>query len=143
MTGFNRRTFRLEFEDPSFSGLEVRMRSATLGEVVRLQELMNTNFATPDHADELTAFHELLAGKIISWNLLDDSNEPVVTDAQQIAKEEWPLIKAIAFAWLQALVAVPPPLSRPSSGGDRLAELSIPMETLSESPPSLSSPSES
>ena len=136
MTGFHRRTFLLEFEDPSFGGLEVRTRSAALGDLMRMQELMETQIGRLEHAEERRELYERLggsderAGLIIEWNLLDDSNEPVPTTAEQLEKEEWPLIRAICRAWVRALVDVSPPLSQPSSDGDRLEGLHIPMTTL-------------
>lgn len=143
MPGFQRRTFLLEFEDPSFAGLEVRMRSADLRTLLRMQDYARTNFANEEHRDEFEPFCGELAGMMISWNLLDDHNEPIAITGPDLAKEEWPLLAAILNAWLNALTLVPRPLSRPSSDGDRLAELDIPMEPLSESLSSSSTPSES
>jgi hypothetical protein len=142
MTGFQRRIFLLEFEDESFSGLEVRMRSADLRTLVRMQDYARTNFALTEHMSEFDLFCDELAGVMISWNLLDDQERPVPVTGPDLAKEEWPLLAAILNAWLRALTLVPRPLSQPSSDGDRLAGLSIPMETLSPSPTSSSTPNE-
>jgi hypothetical protein len=146
-SGFQRRTFRLEFDDPSFDGLVVRCRSASLGFLIRYEELMRMNLSLPEHSEELWEMYEHVERIIISWNLLDDDNEPVGTDAAQLSKEEWPMIRQIVRAWHKAVTEVPPPLSRPSSDGDPLAGLNIeiPMETLPESasPPNSSPQSES
>lgn len=145
-TGFHRRTFVLEFEDPSFAGLQVRVRSASLDDLIRMQELMHTEIGTPGHEDDRQELYDRLGGTdrypglLISWNLLDDNDEPVPTTPDSLAKEEWPLIRNICRAWLAALVSVPAPLSLPSSDGDRLAELSIPMDTLSANPQSSNEP---
>lgn len=146
-TGFRRRTFVLEFEDPSFGGLEVRTRSASLDDLMRMQELMNTMIGRPEHEADRRELYDRLGGSdqypglIISWNLLDDNGQPVPTDPESLTKEEWPLIRNICRAWVAALIDVPRPLSLPSSDGDRLAGLSIPMQTLPSS--SLPSPSSS
>lgn len=140
MTGFMRRTFKLEFDDPSFGGLEVRARTKSLGFLVRLQQLMTTNLAAPEHAEELGEFHEKLAEVIISWNLLNDAERPVETTAEAIGKEEWLLLGQIAKAWIAAVTQPSPPLSPPSSDGDRLAGLDIPMEALSPNLLSSSTP---
>jgi hypothetical protein len=135
-TGFRRRTFVLEFEDPSFNGLIVRARSASLGDFTRMQELMLMNLGTDEHLDERHELFDRLAGTdeypglIKSWNVLDDNDQPVPIDPESLAKEEWPLIRNICRAWRAALIEVPRPLSQPSSDGDRLAGLSIPMQTL-------------
>lgn len=142
MTGFMRRTFRLEFEDPSFGGLEVRARTKPLGFLVRLEELMSTNLADPEHAEQLEQFHGALSEVIISWNLLDDAEQPVQITPEAIAGEEWLLLKGIARAWRAAVTTPSDPLSLPSSDGDPLAGLDIPMETMSPNPPSSPSQSE-
>lgn len=151
--GVRRRTFVLEFEDPSFGGLEVRTRSASLDDLMRMQELMYTQVGRKEYEAERQELFDRLGGTdqypglIISWNLLDDNDQPVPTDPESLAKEEWPLIRNICRAWVAALIEVPRPLSRPSSDGDRLEGLSIPMQTLPSSSlpslPSSSTPSES
>lgn len=130
--GFMRRTFRLEFEDPSFNGLDVRARSADLRYLLRFEELMATDFALRTNAEEYDEFCGMLSQILISWNLLDDAERPVPTDADSVSKEEWPLLKQIARAWIGAVASVAPPLPKPSSDGDLLAGLNIeiPMETL-------------
>lgn len=150
-TGFRRRTFVLEFEDPSFGGLIVRTRSASLDDLMRMQELMNIPIGRKEHEDDRQELYDRLGGSdqypglIVSWNLLDDNGEAVPTEPESLSKEEWPLIRSICRAWVAALVDVPRPLSQPSSDGDRLAELSIPMQTLepstSPNPSSSSTPS--
>jgi hypothetical protein len=136
MTGFKPRRFVLEFEDPSFGGLEVVTRSASLDDLMRMQELMATPLGNAEYANERRELFERLggtderAGIIVRWNLLDDHDEPVPTDPSSLEKEEYPLIRAICRAWIAALIEVPRPLSLPSSDGDRLAELNIPMTTL-------------
>jgi hypothetical protein len=134
MTGFMRRTFNLAFEDPSFSGLVVRTRTKPLRFLLRLEELMTTNLAVPENAELLDEFHEMISEVIISWNLLDDAEQPVDTTPEAIAKEEWLLLKEISRAWVKAVTQPAPPLSQPSSDGDLLAGLDIPMEALSPSP---------
>lgn len=144
MPGFYRRTLVLQFEDPSWGGLEVKARSANLEFLMRFQELMHTNLGGPDsdtdRAELFAKLAYLLEGDGHGWNLLDDDGKPVPTTAAKIAKEEWPLIRAICKAWVLAVAEVDAPLSPPSSAGDRLAALQdVPMESLSNSPP-ISSP---
>lgn len=138
---------RLEFDDPTFNGLIVKTRSASLEFLVRMQELMQFNLADPEHEDDkkelFTKMSSLMSGPGLGWNLTDDDGKAVGTGPAQLAKEEWPLIKLIARAWVLAVADVPAPLSRPSSDGDRLAGLSIPMEPLSSDPQSLSPQNES
>lgn len=141
MTGFHRRTFVLEFEDPSFGGLEVRTRSASLADLMRMQELMNLPIGEAGHEHERDELFDRLGGILIGWNLLDDNDEPVPTTPGQLVKEEWPLIRAICRAWVKALIEVPRPLSPSSFDGEALEELHIPMTTLPAALPS--SPSQS
>jgi hypothetical protein len=138
MTGFMRRTFVLDFEDPSFNGLEVRTRSASLGTLMRMQELMSMALGDGEHDSEQAEFfwhlgHQAPAedGRqriLISWNLLDEQGQPVEISPEQLAEEEWPMIREIARAWVRAVTSVPRPLSSSSSDGDRSEELNL--ETL-------------
>jgi hypothetical protein len=134
--GFRRRTFVLEFEDPSFSGLIVKTRSANLADYMRMTELMLMNLGDDEHLDERQELYDRLGGTdeypalIKWWNLLDDNDQPVPINPESLSKEEWPLIRNIVRAWRAAIIEVPIPLPQPSSDGDRLAGLSIPMQTL-------------
>ena len=133
MTGFMRRTFNLEFSDESFNGLEVRMRSASIGVLMRMQELLVTPLGGAQAAVERKELFGYLADAIVSWNLLDEAEQPVEHTAEQVEQEEWPLIRLIAIAWIDAVAGVPRPLSQPSRDGEQSVDLSslpIPMETM-------------
>lgn len=143
--GFERRTFRLEFEDPSFSGLVVRARSANLRFLVRMEQLMALDMGAGANGlaeQEYAEFCSMLSSRIIEWNLLTGRGEVASSLPEELAEEEWPLLVQLARAWVSAVSSVPPPLSRPSSDGDRLAGLTIPMETLSPNQLSSSTQSE-
>jgi hypothetical protein len=143
--GFERRTFKLEFEDPSFSGLIVRAGSANLRFLVRMEQLMALDMGNNGGGlaeQEYAEFCTMLSSRIIEWNLLTPLGEVASWLPEDLAEEEWPLLKQLARAWVSAVSSVPPPLSQPSSDGDRLAELQIPMETLSPNQWSSSMPSE-
>lgn len=137
MTGFMRRTFVLDFEDPSFNGLEVRTRSASLGTLMRMQELMGMALGDGEHVTEREEFFYHLADSVlISWNLLDEQGVPVKISPESLAEEEWPMIRQIARAWVRAVTSVAPPLSNSSSDGDQSEEPQLPYIQMETMPPS-------
>lgn len=135
--GFHRRTYLLGFDDPSFNGLEVRCRGASLDQAMELQRLLiiGAEIADDKHDVDRRSWFELLAGLVVEWNLLDEQNEPVALDAKTIGREEFSLLRAITTSYLMAAVMPPGPLSQPSSDGSSSLEgYEIPMEPLSENP---------
>lgn len=133
------RVYRLEFEDPSFDGLVVRMYGCDIDTLTRLQDLM-TDVSTDERMAE---WFETFGPLIKEWNLLDRHGNSVGTTPARLRKADWSLLGDIAVAYVRALTGVSRPLSKPSSDGDPLAELNLTMEPLSENPPSSSTPSES
>jgi hypothetical protein len=139
--GFKRPTYKLIFEG-QLEGFEAAMRGATLGEVVRIQTLLASELMAPANIDDRKEFVELLGSKLISWNLTEDveikefgttEERPVPATAEQLAKEDWSMVLALAYAWIDAGVHVKAPLDRESSNGMPSGVESIPMEILSES----------
>lgn len=138
--GFHRRTYLLDFSDPTFHGLEVRARGCSLEQAMELQRCINLggNIGAAGFEADRRRWFELLAELIIEWNLLDEQDRPVPITPEAIAQEEFTLLSAICVAYLLAVVSVSAPLPQPSSDGPSSLEgFDIPMEPLSESPPSL------
>lgn len=139
MPGYKRPPLLLTFTNPEFEGLEVRCRRPSVGDILDLAQLRGITSAASeaDIQERVDALMTRLASLIVSWNLLDDNDEPVKITAESIAAQDFYLMIAITGALLDASGAgVRPPLPRPSDDGAPSLAASIPMETLSESPPS-------
>jgi hypothetical protein len=133
----------LEFVD--FPGLEVRTRSASIGEIKRAQELnVDVNEKDPDKQLEAFRFFER---KLIEWNLvhpeIDDGSDVCAICGLKEDDELPPTIAgmlcldiaimlAIIFGWVRsvATVALPKGMSLPNGGKDIPEELRQKLETL-------------
>ena len=136
--GYQRKTYHLVFADPDFEGLEVRTRGAAIEHLVTFQALvtLGSDLVKPENQQQRDDLYELLAGRIIDWNLEDDDGQPVKCTVEALRDQDWPLVLAIGHAWMRATAGVSRPLEPDSPDGEPYLEGSIPMETSSSSPPS-------
>lgn len=138
MAGYKRPPLLLVFEGEEYEGLEVRARRPTIADILDLARLRSIGPATTE-ADVLSKLDGLMArmaSLITSWNLLDDDDQPIPVTAETVAAQDYPFMMAIASAIAGSGAAVRPPLPQPSGDGVPSLAASIPMEPLSESPPS-------
>lgn len=136
--GYQRKTYRLVFEDEEFEGLEVRARGGSIDHLVSLTTLMRAGdeLIKPDGQAKRDELYQLLAGRLIDWNLDDDQGQPVPLTVETLRQQDWPLVLGIARAWMRATAGVSRPLEPDSPDGQQSLEVSIPMETSSPNPPS-------
>lgn len=124
------RVFRLVFDDDAFEGLEVRVRSLSIGQVV---DIVDPPEATP--REKALRGAQRLAEGLVEWNVEYPDGTPVPMTADGILSQDPALISAINQARLDAVIGVPDPLGPSSNGGATSdQEVQIPMETLSPSP---------
>jgi len=128
--GFQRRTYKLIF-DGVYAGLEVRTRGASIGEYVEMTRLTSSggDLLDVEHEQERLRLLDLLAGKLLDWNLTDDADRPVPCTAEQLGKEDLWMLLAITRAWLEAGSGVTLPLAG-SSAATPPELSSLPMEAL-------------
>lgn len=125
------RVFRLVFADEAYKGLEVRVRSLSIGQVL---DIVDPPDGTPREKALRNA--QRLAEGLVEWNLEHPGGTAVPMTADGILSQDPALISAINQARFDAVVGVPDPLGPSSNGGPSSdQEASIPMETLPSSPP--------
>jgi hypothetical protein len=73
---------------------------------------------------------------LLSWNLTTPDDEEIKAVEAEVWNQDREFVLIVTRAWLDALASVSRPLPKPSPAGQPLAGVSIPMETLSESPES-------
>lgn len=119
-----RRTYSLPLGE-AFAGLEVTVRSVSIGEYMRLAGFTSEDVPVSHAIDQFCA-------NLIAWNLETEDGQPIpVADVRDQDKE---LVLALTTAWIGSLHGVQAPLEPGSpSGGPSLVE-SIPMDALSPSP---------
>lgn len=96
-----------------------------LGELTGLQGMTSDSFT----AEKIAPVLKIISKKMIRWNLTDDEGEPVPTDPDTLAEEDFGMIMDIIQGWQQAATGVSRELGKDSISGKPFPEESIPMET--------------
>jgi hypothetical protein len=124
-----KRVYVLEFEDPDFNGLEVKVRGLSTGQLLDLEA------AREDGSDEaISRLLVLLADNLIEWNVEDDEGLSVPANLAGIRAQDVQFNMGIIRAWQQAVAGVSNPLDGASPSGEPSPEESaIPMAPLSPS----------
>lgn len=120
-------------EGDDLHGLEVVTRSLSLGTYLSLIGMGEVDRS--GLKDMIAEF----ANSLVSWNLTDPDGEPVPATQAAALAEDHALMLAICSRWMDTLHGRDKeagPLDQPSPGGEPSLEASIPMETVSPSPPS-------
>lgn len=116
------RTYALRWDAGDLEGLEVDMRSTSVGTLVEVKKLRAS-------ADE-DRLAEILVSHIKRWNLEDEQGEPLPVSVASLMSQESVLLAAVAREWYLAAAGVSAPLDLGSTDSPPSAEESIPMETL-------------
>lgn len=127
-----RKTYALDFTDTDLDGLEITLRGMTTGEMIYAMEMREA--AGEDAGGrELAELLQLMANKVVDWNVEDDQGQPVEPTLAAIHDQDPEFNFAILDAWLTAINGVPAPLDETSSDGELSLVASIPMDIPSES----------
>lgn len=126
----NPKIYNLKFgDDTDYAGLEVQVRTITMGQLLA----MRSGKTSDDDKDNIRVSVELLAERIVDWNLEDENGDPVPPTLDAILEEDDDFIFAIINRWTDAVSGVKAPLQQSSPSGEPSPVESIPMEALSES----------
>lgn len=137
--GFRRQPLKIDFPvGHELHGLEVWLRRLSIGQLADVAVMAGAADATEDGA--LRMLVERLSKAIVSWNLEDDGGCPVGTTIADIEGQDFTLILSLVQRWMD-VADVPAPLEQRSTAGVPFQVPSIPMETLSSSPPNSFTPS--
>lgn len=138
MGGFEvpRTIYKLEWDDPAYDGLVVRVRAGTVREALdRLTEMwdLDGELSIDERRKRVERQHADFVSHVVDWNLCCDG-EPLPVTVEALQSMEGTLVGSMIRAWAFRPVKVSPPLDSESTGGEQSAVLeSIPMESLSES----------
>lgn len=137
MDGFvvPRDIYKLEFDGPKYAGIVVRVRAASYGTLLHVDDLFQPQ-ENPDYKEvrrRLDELHGLFVEHLVDWNLLEEDGTPVPPTVDGLRSQQGPFTNAIITAWRSTPIEVPAPLGQPSSAGEQSEELQIPMEPQSVS----------
>lgn len=131
--GYQRKSYVIKWpEGHMHHGLVVKLRGLSGGNLIKV-----TSFRDEAGAEEkssldpevLNEMLEILASRIIEWNLEDDG-EPIPPTIENLRNEDFGMVMDIITSWTKAVTHVPAPLLGDSNSGNTFPEASIPMETL-------------
>ena len=158
--GFKRKNkiILIAFTDEELAGLEIRARSASIGQLFDVVELLDiAEFSTRDMPKVRTLI-KLFAGcpancqdahpeladvavvrdgdqvhhvsKIESWNLEEEDGTPIPQDFAGLMGQDFDFVLAVVMGWLDGVVGTSGPLGQSSNAGTPSEAPPMPMETL-------------
>lgn len=126
----NPKIYKLVFgDDTDYAGLEVQVKTITMGQLLA----MRSGKTSDDDKDNIRVSVELLAERIVEWNLEDEHGKPVPPTLDAMLEEDDDFIFAIINRWTDAVSGVKAPLQQSSPSGEPSPVELVPMEALSES----------
>lgn len=126
----NPTVYKLVFgEDTEYAGLELAMRSVTIGEMARFRG-MGTSETEGEAQEKLC---DLISSRLISWNREEEDGTPVPATREGLEGEELDFLYVVIDKWNQAIRGVAAPLESGSNDGGTSPEVNIPTEALSSS----------
>jgi hypothetical protein len=125
-----RKAYLLRFQGTEWDGLEVTAHNLTTGDLLDSEAARVTRVAGGTVAEGwVEEMIRRLGGNLVSWNLEDESGQPVPATPESLLSQDSDMVLAIVKAWNSAMSEVPAPLPEPSSaGGQSALEASIPMD---------------
>lgn len=107
----NPKVYNLVFgDDTDYPGLEVQVRSLTMGQLFK-------TWTGDDTSNGAAATYDLLVERLVSWNLEEEDGTPVPTTREAIDDQDDDMVMAIQKQWLAAVRGVPAPLESGSDSG--------------------------
>lgn len=133
MAGYKRerRTYVMEFEDPEYEGLEIKVRSLPIR---NLQHLLSLNPESDDPKQRAESINQMMcafAEALVSWNMTDENDDPLPTTLEYIESEDVDFIMTCISQWMKVVSQV--------DDASPLAEGSQPGQAIQEASPSQSS----
>ncbi len=128
---YKRKNYKLTWpEGHARHGLNVVMRGMSIDDMNMVTAFKNvTKDDVEESAELLNSIAELLASKMVSWDLAEDDDTIVPISVATIRGEDLNMVMEILNAWTDAAVGVKANLGKGSTSGNTFPEDSIPMET--------------
>lgn len=99
-----RKTLSLRFEDEP--GLEIFARSCSVRRFLRTLQAVDKIQAGNLPQDELEEFVHWFAGRIITWNLEDDHDQPIPVSADYLLDEDIDWAAKVLMGWVSGILQV-------------------------------------
>lgn len=131
-----KKIYKLVFETEDMAGLEVAMRSVSIGSMMKMLRVADAAKRENIGADEVEDLFKRFASALEHWNVEDDAGGPVPVTYEGVASQDLDFVMAVFEAWFEAVMDVDAGLGKGSASGGNSVEASLPMDPRSPSPPS-------
>jgi hypothetical protein len=135
VTGYRKpaKHYRLIFDDDEYRGLEVVVRSASIGAYLDFTEMGRDigeagNLRNEQVKGRVEQLLDGFATALVEWNLQEDDGTPVPATLAGVRAQEYVFMLPVINTWLDAVGRPSPPLGGGSPPGDPTLEASLPME---------------
>lgn len=120
------RIYDLEFEG-DLEGLHVRAKSIKFGKVRQLIALMDEEDKDVEVMDQIA---NMLAQNIVSWDFLDEDEQPIEVSLEAVDDLEFDEVIAITNKWLDQMTGPSKELGKDSNSGASFPGRPVTMEAL-------------
>jgi hypothetical protein len=113
-------------EDHELHGLEVTLKTPSLGEFMELAD----QAGKVESIEDAEKGFRRLADFIVSWNLEDEAGEPIKPSYEALVAQDAAFTRLLVDAFMASVGTVSRPLPLGSNDGDNPIVASLPMEPL-------------
>lgn len=108
MAGYKRerRTYIMEFAEPEYEGLEIKVRSIPIR---NLQYLMSLDPESEDIKIRGESINQMMcafAEALVSWNMTDENDQPIPPTLEYIESEDVDFIMTCISEWMKVISQV-------------------------------------
>ena len=101
-----RRVYVMEFTDPQYEGLEIKVRSIPIRELTHLMTLDPEAEDATVRGSSIDKLMSAFAEALVSWNMTDENDQPLPTTLEYIESEDVDFIMACIGQWMQVVSRV-------------------------------------
>lgn len=122
--GYKRKikTFTLVFDGTEYEGLEIEAKSLPMGDFLDVSKRFQSD---KQNEGDVEAILDTFASSVISWNLEDESDEPVPATLDGLKTLDLEFVFAVIAAWLQGISGTTAELGKDSPSGGSSLEASM------------------
>lgn len=123
-------TFKLKFDDGQYDGLEVKAKSCSTGDFLRIAKLAETFDPKERDFEQVNELFELFSGCLVAWNVEDD-NGLVPPSLAGLLTLDLGMVLHLITSWMDAVAGVSGPKGDSSKNGQQtIPDLNLPRESL-------------
>jgi len=96
----------MEFADPEYEGLEIKVRSIPIRELTHLMTLDPESEDPTVRASSIDKLMSAFAEALVSWNMTDENGQPLPTTLEYIESEDTDFVMTCIAQWMKVITRV-------------------------------------